>query len=59
MGDFDAANTAILGASYDTIAENLRFAEKNDFPYPLLADPERTLVRRMGRVKRATPNASA
>ena len=44
ISDFEAANTAILGASYDTVAENLRFAETNEFPYPLLSDPDRTLA---------------
>lgn len=33
-----------MGASYDSVAANLRFAEKNDFQFPLLSDPERTLA---------------
>jgi thioredoxin-dependent peroxiredoxin len=33
----------ILGASFDTPAENQAFAKKFDFPYPLLCDTERKL----------------
>ena len=32
-----------MGASFDTIEENRAFAEKFDFPYPLLCDTDRTL----------------
>jgi len=38
---FDAANCAILGASFDTPAENLAFAEAQHFDYPLLCDVDR------------------
>jgi peroxiredoxin Q/BCP len=34
---------AVLGASFDTVAENAAFAEKFSFPYPLLCDTGRTL----------------
>lgn len=33
----------ILGASFDTVAENKAFAEKFSFPFLLLSDPEREL----------------
>jgi peroxiredoxin Q/BCP len=33
----------VLGASFDTAAENRRFAEEEDFPYPLLCDVDRRL----------------
>ena len=33
----------VLGASFDTVAENKAFAEKFAFPYLLLSDPQRTL----------------
>jgi peroxiredoxin Q/BCP len=29
--------------SFDTVQENNRFAEKFDFPYPLLSDPTRAM----------------
>jgi thioredoxin-dependent peroxiredoxin len=36
-------NAAILGVSFDTVAENKHFAEKFKFPYPLLSDPTRAM----------------
>ena len=33
----------ILGVSTDSQAANASFAEKNEFPYPLLCDTEKTL----------------
>jgi thioredoxin-dependent peroxiredoxin len=38
-----AKNAAILGVSFDTVEENKRFAEKFNFPYPLLSDPTRSM----------------
>ena len=35
---FDAAGVVILGASFDTVADNLVFAEAQGFPYRLLSD---------------------
>lgn len=32
-----AKNAAILGASFDTVQENKAFADKFNFPYPLLS----------------------
>ena len=31
-------NAQVLGASFDTVEANRRFAEKFDFPFPLLCD---------------------
>lgn len=33
----------ILGVSFDTVEENRAFAEKFEFPYKLLSDPDRAL----------------
>lgn len=33
----------MLGISFDTVAENKAFAEKFDFPYRLLSDPDRVV----------------
>lgn len=33
----------VLGASFDSVAENKAFAEKCAFPYLLLSDPDRKL----------------
>ena len=32
-----------MGASFDTVVENCAFAEKFDFPYPLLCDTDRSV----------------
>lgn len=36
---FADANCNIVGASFDTPAENRAFKNAHDFPYPLLSDP--------------------
>lgn len=41
--DLSAKNAAILGVSFDTVEENRHFAEKFNFPYPLLSDPTRAM----------------
>ena len=41
--DLQAKNAAILGVSFDTVEENRHFAEKFNFPYPLLSDPTRAV----------------
>jgi thioredoxin-dependent peroxiredoxin len=41
--DLEKKNAAILGVSFDTVAENKHFAEKFKFPYPLLSDPTRAM----------------
>lgn len=38
---FRIANCSILGASFDTPAENLAFADAQGFAYPLLSDTDR------------------
>jgi peroxiredoxin Q/BCP len=40
-GAFEAVNCAILGASFDTPAENLAFADAQGFDFPLLSDVDR------------------
>jgi peroxiredoxin Q/BCP len=39
--DFEIANCVILGASFDTPAENLEFATAQGFGYQLLSDVDR------------------
>ena len=38
----------ILGASFDTVAENLDFATAQEFPFRLLSDPDREVGRAYG-----------
>ncbi|MCU1400654.1 MAG: alkyl hydroperoxide reductase/Thiol specific antioxidant/Mal allergen [Acidimicrobiales bacterium] len=40
--DFAAANCVVLGASFDTVAGNLAFAEIQGFGFSLLSDEDRT-----------------
>ena len=39
----DALGVEVLGVSFDTVEENRAFAEKFDFPFPLLCDTGRAL----------------
>jgi thioredoxin-dependent peroxiredoxin len=41
--EFQKANAEILGVSFDTAAENAAFAEKFDYPFPLLCDTKREI----------------
>ena len=41
--DLTAKNAAILGVSFDAVEDNKKFAEKFNFPYPLLSDPTRAM----------------
>lgn len=44
--DFEAAGCTIIGASFDSVAENKAFADAQRFPFPLLSDVERAVGRR-------------
>ncbi len=41
--EFKAKNAQVVGVSFDSVEENRRFAEKFDFPFPLLCDTERKI----------------
>lgn len=41
--EFADRDTAVIGASFDTTAENLAFAEAQQFDYPLLSDVDHTV----------------
>jgi len=41
--EFKARNAQILGVSFDSVEDNRRFAEKFDFPFPLLCDTGREI----------------
>ena len=41
--DLSGKNVVVLGASFDSAAENKSFAEKFGFPFLLLSDPDRKL----------------
>ena len=43
MPEYEAKNVKILGVSFDSPTENRAFAEKFNFPFPLLCDTERKI----------------
>lgn len=45
---FTANNYAILGVSADSAKAQLKFKEKFDFPFPLLADEDRAVIEAFG-----------
>lgn len=55
-GDFEAKNAVILGASYDTPAENKAFLDKFSFPYRLLSDTEKTIAKAYGAFNPQSPD---
>jgi thioredoxin-dependent peroxiredoxin len=48
---FQARNCVILGASFDTPADNLAFAEAQQFPFRLLSDTDRSVGAAYGVVR--------
>ncbi len=43
MDEVRAAGLKVAGISFDSVEENLAFAEKFGFPYPLLCDADRSV----------------
>ncbi len=41
--EYKAKNAQVIGVSFDSVEENRRFAEKFDFPFPLLCDTEKQI----------------
>lgn len=41
--DFLAAECTVIGVSRDSLKSHIGFAEKQELPFPLIADPEETL----------------
>lgn len=39
--DFESLGAVVLGASFDTVAENRAFADDQEFTFALLSDPDR------------------
>ena len=49
--EFEAAGAQILGISRDTLASHIKFKEKQEFPFPLIADPDETVCELYGVMK--------
>ena len=47
-GDFERAGAVVLGISPDSEAKHVKFKEKYDLPFTLLADPEHEIAERYG-----------
>ena len=45
----------ILGASFDTVAENKAFADKFSLPYPLLCDTDKSIGKAYGAWNEKSP----
>jgi thioredoxin-dependent peroxiredoxin len=56
--EIEAKNAAILGASFDTVQDNKKFAEKFGFTYPLLSDTKRELGVRYGAAETSTQSTA-
>ena len=48
FSELSEQNISILGVSMDSVKRQANFVQKNDFPYPLLADTEGELIRGFG-----------
>ncbi len=46
--EFEKRGTAVIGISKDSVASHIRFAEKYNLPFILLADPERQAIEAYG-----------
>lgn len=51
---YEAKNAVVLGVSFDSCADNRKFVEKFQFPYPLLCDVNREIGLAYGACKSET-----
>ncbi|MGH2977796.1 MAG: thioredoxin-dependent thiol peroxidase [Gaiellaceae bacterium] len=47
-GEFERAGAVVLGVSPDDVARHVKFKDKYDLPFTLLADPEHEVAERYG-----------
>ena len=47
-GEFEQAGAVVLGVSPDSVSKHVKFKDKYDLPFTLLADPEHELAERYG-----------
>ncbi len=47
-GEFERAGAVVLGVSPDSVGKHVKFKDKYDLPFTLLADPEHELAERYG-----------
>ena len=46
--EFESRGAVVLGVSPDTVSSHVKFREKYELPFPLLADPEHEVAERYG-----------
>ena len=46
--DLKAKGVAIVGVSVDPVEKQKEFKDKNNFPYPLIADTDKTIIKAFG-----------
>ncbi|HZS30594.1 MAG TPA: thioredoxin-dependent thiol peroxidase [Gaiellaceae bacterium] len=47
-GEFERAGAVVLGVSPDSVGKHVKFRDKYDLPFTLLADPEHEVAERYG-----------
>jgi peroxiredoxin Q/BCP len=48
LEEFEKLDTVVVGVSTDTLPEQKKFAEEQGLPFPLVCDPKKLLVDRVG-----------
>jgi peroxiredoxin Q/BCP len=48
IGQFESADTVVLGVSTDTVDSHQKFAQKFSLPFPLLADEDHSIAEKYG-----------
>lgn len=48
VGKFEEQNTVVLGISKDSVSSHQKFAQKYDFPFSILSDPELEIIKAYG-----------
>ena len=48
IGEFESAETVVLGVSTDTVESHEKFVEKYELPFPLLADEDHAVAEKYG-----------
>lgn len=48
MGEFTKRGAVVLGISKDSVTSHAKFVQKYHLPYPLLSDPEHTVLEALG-----------
>jgi peroxiredoxin Q/BCP len=50
-GELQGAGYEVVGVSKDSAASHVKFKEKHELPFPLIADVDKTLIETMGTIR--------